>query len=56
MPGMTLKRLMKCVTRDIAEAVSGKVPATFTDEVLKRISAATFAIFADRMAFTEMLQ
>ena len=38
---------------DIVEVVSGEVPATFTEEVLGRISAATFA---DRVAFTEILQ
>ena len=43
--------------RDIAEAVSGEVPATFTEEVLKRILAATYvAPFADHVAFTETLQ
>ena len=55
--GMTLKRLMKRAIQDIAEAVSGEVPATFTEEVLKRISPTTYvAAFADHMAFTETLQ
>ena len=51
--GMTLKRLTKRAIQDIAEAISGEVPATFTEEVLRRISAATFA---DHMAFTETLK
>ena len=51
--GMTSKRLTKRAIWDIAEAVSGEVPATFTEEVLRRISAATFA---HRVAFTETLQ
>ena len=51
--GMTLKRLTKRAMRDIAEAVSGEVPSTLTEEVLRRISAATFA---HCVAFTETLQ
>ena len=51
--GMTSKRLTKHTIRDIAEVISGEVPATFTTEVLRRISAATFA---DRVAFTKTLQ
>ena len=51
---MTLKKLTKRVIQDVVEAVIGDVPATFTEEVLKRISAATYvATFADRVAFTE---
>ena len=50
---MTSKRLTKCAIRDIVEAIGGEVPAIFTKEVLRRISAATFA---DCVAFTEMLQ
>ena len=50
---MTSKRPTKHTIRDIVKAISGEVPATFTEEVLKRISAATFA---DRMPFTETLQ
>ena len=50
---MTSKRLTKHAMRGIAEAVSGEVPATFTEEVLRRISAATFA---HCVAFTETLQ
>ena len=51
---MTSKRLTKSTIRDIAEAVSGEVPATFTEEILKRISAATYvATCADHVAFTE---
>ena len=51
--GMALKRLTKHTIRDIVEVISGEVPATFTEEVLRRISA---AIFADRVTFTEALQ
>ena len=47
------KRLTKRAIQDIAEAISGEVPDTFTEEALRRISAATFV---DCMAFTEMLQ
>ena len=50
---MTSKRLTKRTIWDIAEEISGRVPATFTEEVLRRISAATFA---DCVAFTEALQ
>ena len=50
---MTSKRLTKHTIRDIAEAISGKVPAIFTKKVLRRISAATLA---DRVAFTKTLQ
>ena len=50
---MTSKRPTKHAIPDIVEAISGEVPATFTEEVLRRISAATFA---DRMQFTEALQ
>ena len=54
---MTSKRLTKHTIQDLAEAVSGEVPAIFIEEVLKKISAATYvAMFADRVAFTEMLQ
>ena len=35
--GMTLKWLTKHAIRDVAEAVIGEVPATFTEEVLKRM-------------------
>ena len=42
--------------RDIAEAVSGEAPTTFSEEVLKRISAAMYVTFADRVTFTETLQ
>ena len=51
--GMTSKRLTKRTIWDIAEVISGEVPATFTEEVLRRISAATFA---HHVAFTETLQ
>ena len=51
--GMTSKRLTKRTTQDVAEASTGEVPATFTEEVLRRISAAPFA---HRVAFTETLQ
>ena len=52
--GMTLKRLTKCAIRDVAEVVIGEVPATFTEEVLKIISAATYVTtFADHMEFME---
>ena len=48
--GMAAKRLTKRAIRDIVETVSGELPATFADDVLKRISAATyvttFATFA----------
>ena len=48
-----MKRLTKLVIRDVVEAVIGDVSATFTEEVLKRISAAMYvAMFADRVAFT----
>ena len=51
---MTLKKLTKRVIQDVVEAVIGDVPATFTEEVIKRISAAMYvAMFADRVAFTE---
>ena len=32
---MALKRLTKSAIQDIVEAVSGEVPATFTEEVFK---------------------
>ena len=48
--GMASKRLTKRAIQDLAEAVSGEVPATFTEEILRRISAGTFA---DCVAFTE---
>ena len=51
--GMTSKRLTKRAIWDIAESASGEVPATFTEEVLRRISAAPFA---HRVAFTMTLQ
>lgn len=55
--GMAAKRLTKRAIRDIVETVSGELPATFADDVLKRISAATYVTtFADRVAFTETLQ
>ena len=50
---MTSKRLTKCAIWDIVEVISGEVLATFTEEVLRRISAATLA---DCLAFTETLQ
>ena len=50
--GMILKRLSNHTILDIVEAISGDVPATFTEEVLRRISAATLA---DRVTFTETL-
>ena len=54
---MTSERLTKCAIWDIAEAVSGEVPATFTEVVFKRISAAKYVTtFADRVVFTEALQ
>ena len=54
---IALKRLTKHSIRDIAEAVSGEVPATFTEEVLWRSSTATHvATFAEHVAFTDMLQ
>ena len=43
----------KNAIRDTAEEISGEVPATFTEEVLRRISA---AMFADCVAFMETLQ
>ena len=53
---MTSERLTKRARRDIAEAVSGEVPATFTEEVFKRISAAKYVTtFADCVVFTETL-
>ena len=55
--GMAAKRLTKRAIRDIVETVSGELPATFADDVLKRISAATYVTtFADRVAFMETLQ
>ena len=54
---MTSERLTKRAIRDIAEAVSGEVPATFTEEVFKRIPAAKYGTtFANRVVFTEALQ
>ena len=54
---MTSERLTKRTIQDIAEAVSGEVPATFTEEVFKRIPAVKYdTAFADRVAFTETLQ
>ena len=55
---MRLKRLMKSAIQDIVKAISGEVPATFTEEGLKRISAATYNVtmLADCVAFTETLQ
>ena len=50
---MTSKRLTKCAIWDIVEEINGEVPATYTEEVLRRISA---AMFADHVAFTETLQ
>ena len=51
--GMAAERLTKRAIRDIVETVSGELPATFADDVLKRISAATYVTtFADRVAFT----
>ena len=50
---MRMRRLTKCAIRDIVEAISGEAPATFTEEVLRRISATTFA---HRVAFTQTLQ
>ena len=51
---MTLNKLTKRAIQDVVETIIGEVPATFTEEVLKRISAATYvAMFADRVAFTE---
>ena len=53
---MTSERLTKRTIRDIAEAISAEVPATFTEEVLKRISAATYVTTCtDRVAFMEVL-
>ena len=49
---MTFEEAKRAI-RDIAEVISGEVPATFTEEVVRRISAATFA---DPVAFTETLQ
>ena len=45
--------MTKRAMQDIAEAIGGEVHAIFTEEVLGRITAATFA---DRVAFTETLQ
>ena len=48
---------MKHMIRDVAKAVSGEVPATYTEEILKGISVAMYvATFADCMAFTKTLQ
>ena len=50
---MTSKRLTKHTIQDLVEAVSGEVPAIFIEELLKKISAATYvAMFADHVAFT----
>ena len=55
--GDDFEEVTQLAIRDIVEAVIGEVPATFTEEVLKRISAATFvASFADHVIFTETLQ
>ena len=54
---MATKRLAKRAIRDIAETISGQLPATFGEDVLKRISDATYVTtFADRVAFLETLQ
>ena len=55
--GMTSKWLTKRVIRDIAEAVSGKVPATFYWSGIKEDFCFKYvATFADHVAFTETLQ
>ena len=50
---MASKRLTKCAMQDLAEAISGEVPATFTEEVLREDFCCNFA---DRVTFTETLQ
>ena len=48
-----MKRLKKRAIRGVVKAVIREVTSTFTEEVLKRISAAMYvAMFADRVAFT----
>ena len=51
------KRLTKRAIRDLVGAISAELPATFSQELLKTISAAAYVTtFADRLVFVETLQ
>ena len=52
--GTARKRLTKRAIWGIGETISGQLPATFAEDVLK-ISVATYVtVFADRLAFMDV--